>query len=223
MTARHAFQFPSYTTAERVVDGIIHVSGILGGVVGAAVILVLVLPRASAAEGLSVAVYCAGLVAMLTFSGLYNLARPGAAKRVLRRLDHAAIYVMIAATYTPFAGVKIGGAWGWGLLAAVWAAAVVGVVLALLGERRGERVSLVLYLLMGWSILAALRPLLDSVTAAVAWLLLGGGAIYTLGVAFHLWRGLRFHNAIWHACVLLAAACHYAAVFAAMTGSAASA
>jgi hemolysin III len=165
----------------------------------------------------SLGLYAVGLLAMLICLAFYNLAlydmiplssRTG----VLRRLDHAAIFVMIAGTYSPFALVAIGGRWGLGLFAFVWFVATCGVVLKLLSPDRLERLSIGLYLLLGWSVLAALDPLFGAVSLPGIVLLAAGGVLYTVGVAFPLWQRLPYHTAIWHALVLAAAACHYAAV-----------
>jgi hemolysin III len=176
-----------------------------------AVLLALAFPAATAGTLASLLLYSAGLLAMLSFSALYNLTVTPRRKEILRRLDHSAIYLMIAGTYTPFA-LKIGGMQGIVLLSVLWGVAALGIALKLLRPRRGDGLSLVLYLAMGWSMLFALRPLIDAVTASVLVLLMAGGIVYTLGVVFHLWQRLRFNNAIWHLCVLAGAACHYAAV-----------
>jgi len=208
--------FPDFDPAERAADAVIHGVGVGAAAVGSAVLLAVGLPGAGAATMVSLPLYVAGLLAMLTFSALYNLARRPERKERLRRFDHAAIFVMIAGSYTPFALVKIGGGWGAGLLAWVWALALVGVVLKLARPRRAERLSIALYLVMGWSVVVAVVPLAEAVAPPVFALLLAGGVIYTAGVGLHLWRRLRFHNALWHLCVLVAAGCHYAAVFGAV-------
>jgi hemolysin III len=156
--------------------------------------------------------YAAGLMAMLACSALYNLTAAGPLKRLFRRFDHAAIFAAIAGTYTPFALVAIGGAWGAGLLAFVWTVASAGIAVELLGLRRPNWLMTAAYLLLGWTILAALGPLSAAVSPAGLTLLATGGVLYSVGVAFHLWRSLPFQNAIWHGFVLAAAACHYAAV-----------
>ena len=150
---------------------------------------------------------------MFTLSALYNFARNPARKFVLRQLDQSAIFVMIAGTYTPFAVLKIGGTAGTALMIFVWALALIGLVLKVARPGRADGLSLVLYLAMGWSVIFALEPLFRSVAVPVFVLLVVGGVIYTVGVVFHLWSNLRFHNAIWHGCVLVGAACHYVAVF----------
>ncbi len=201
-----------YRRAERLADNIVHVVGLASGVIACVVLAVLALPSAGLRMFVSVSLYAGGMMAMLWCSALYNMLRDGAWKRVLRRLDHAAIFVMIAGTYTPFALEVIGGTWGIGLLAFVWTVAAAGVAMKLLLPHRFERLSIVLYLLLGWCILVALEPLLAGISVAGLVLLIVGGALYSLGVVFHLWSRLPYQNAIWHAFVLAAAACHYAAI-----------
>jgi len=119
---------------------------------------------------------------------------------------------MIAGSYTPFLLVRIGGGWGWGMLAFVWPVAILGVCVALAAPRRFERAQLAGYLLLGWSIVVARGPLSDHLAPAAIQLLIAGGLFYTLGVPVYLLRRLGYHNAIWHALVLIGAGCHYAAV-----------
>ncbi|MFC7475394.1 hemolysin III family protein [Dankookia sp. GCM10030260] len=172
---------------------------------------------------LALGLYAAGLLTMLVCSAAYNMAAAGRWKAFLQRLDHAAIFLMIAGTYTPVALLGIGGGWGWGLFAAVWAGALGGAALKLLAPARIERAAILLYLTLGWVGLVAVEPLLR----ALAWpdlaLLLAGGLFYSLGVRLHLAEWLRFHTALWHGCVLAGAACHYAVVLRlAMAGTAGS-
>jgi hemolysin III len=130
----------------------------------------------------------------------------------LRRLDHAAIYVLIAATYTPFALSLASHHSSVALLLLVWIGAAAGVVLKLAYPRRYEAAGTILYLALGWCFLAGAEEFFVVLTDAARALLLCGGALYTGGVAIHHWRSLRFHNALWHSIVLVAAACHYVAV-----------
>ena len=131
---------------------------------------------------------------------------------MFRRLDHAAIFVMIAGTYAPFALVAIRGCFGAALLIFVCAVALSGVMLKLLCPQRFERSSLPVYLLLGWTGMAAIHSLLATMPVVCLVLLGLGGALYSLGIVFHLWVRLRYHNAIWHGFVLSGAACHFAAV-----------
>lgn len=197
---------------EAIADACVHVFGVAAGTVAFAVLVAVAAERGDARLIISVLLYGFGLLAMLACSALYNMAREGGRKAVLRRLDHAAIFVMIAGSYTPFALVAIGGPWGWGLLAVVWTAGAAGVLLKLAWPRRLEGLSVVLYLLLGWVIVVALGPLLAAVPLPAVVLLGAGGVLYSVGVVFHLWERLPYNKAIWHALVLAAAGCHYAAI-----------
>jgi hemolysin III len=204
--------FPEYTPGERVADGVIHLVGVVASLAAAATLITIAILYLPPLSTLGIAVYCTGLVAVFAFSAGYHLVgRPGL-KAVLRRFDHAAIYVKIAATYTPFAMVKMGGAAGFGLLGAVWAVGLIGVAAKLFWPSQLVRTSYVLYLAQGWACVAALGPLTAALPARALVLLVLGGALYTVGVAFHLWRSLPYHNAIWHGFVLAGSACHFAAV-----------
>ncbi|MBW8270066.1 PAQR family membrane homeostasis protein TrhA [Caldovatus aquaticus] len=199
-----------YSRGERAADALVHALGIAGALAACGLL------AAARPVGLRAAValgfYAAGLLAMLGCSALYNLAADGARKARLRRLDHAAIFAMIAGTYTPVALLAIGGAWGWGLLGAVWAGAAGGVAVKLLAPARFERASIAAYLVLGWAGVVALGPLLSALPPPDLALLVAGGLLYSLGVLVHLATRLPYHNALWHALVLAAAACHYAVI-----------
>lgn len=153
---------------------------------------------------------------MLWSSALYHLTRQPERKELLRRIDHAVIFVMIAGTYSPFVLVKVGGAWGFGLFAFVWAVALFGVLLKLRYPRKWEPAALAAYLGLGWVCVVAIGPLVDALSVPVLVLLGAGGLIYSLGVLFYVQKRLRYRIAIWHAMVLAAAGCHYAAVMTAI-------
>jgi hemolysin III len=188
----------------------VHIVGLTLGLAGCAGLAAAVLLRPDAGPRLTLAV---GLMAMLVGSALYNLtdAAAPARKRLFRRLDHAAIFLMIAGTYTPFTLVAIGGAWGAGLLAFVWAVAAAGIAAELLSLRRHDGLAVAMYLLLGWSILPALVSVPAALSPSGVALLAAGGVLYSVGAGFHLWRSLPFQNPIWHGFVL-AAAYHYTAV-----------
>jgi hemolysin III len=219
---------PQPSRAEYAADAAVHVVGLAAAAV-ACLGLVLAMPGGETGIGAGVAagtgasaggrrlplalgLYAAGLLLMLGCSMLYNLAGAGRWKPLLQRLDHAAIFVMIAGTYTPVTLLGIGGGWGWGLFAAVWTGALCGAALKLLAPARIERAAILLYLLLGWIGLVAIGPLLRALSWPDMLLLLLGGLLYSLGVRLHLANGLRFHNALWHVCVLGGAACHYVVV-----------
>jgi len=203
--------FRDYDRAEITLDAVVHGIGLVLGIAGTAILIAFTL-RSPAVGDLPVAiVYATGLLAMLGFSAAYNLWPVSRIKWVLRRFDHSAIYLLIAATYTPFIAQMKNSLLATTLLAGVWTVAAVGIVLKLTLPGRFDRLSIVLYLALGWSgvmmydVIAALPP-------STLWLLGAGGALYTTGVIFHFWESLRFQNAIWHVFVVLAAACHYTAV-----------
>jgi hemolysin III len=198
-----------YTRAEHAADAAIHVAGVIFAINGGAWLLFHV-TRLSAVA--SVSVYCASLFAMLTASAIYNLAPHGHAKDWLRRFDHAAIFIMIAATYTPFAVNRLTPASGGAILGFVWFAATVGVTLKMLYPRRFEAASLALYLGMGWAVVSVIKPLSNTIAAADFWLLMAGGVIYSAGVIFYVMERIPYHKAIWHGLVLIAAILHFTAI-----------
>jgi len=150
---------------------------------------------------------------MFGISAAYNLSVAFRYKGLLRRLDRAGIFVMIAGSYSPFVLVTIGGWLGTAVFLAVWCLAAVGLYSALCHPRRGEGLALALYLGMGWSLLTFIGRLADSVSTATLALLIAGGVLFTAGTGFYLAGKLPFHNAIWHAFVLAAAGCHYVAIY----------
>jgi hemolysin III len=149
---------------------------------------------------------------MLLASSAYQFSRQGPAKEFLRRIDHAAIFPMIAATHTPFAANRLGHGTGVALLAAIWLCATAGVVLKLMFPRRFERLSVVFYLAMGWMIVGVAKPLLAALARVDLWLLVAGGLVYSAGVGLFLAERLPFHKPVWHAFVLVAIALQFAAI-----------
>jgi len=201
-----------YRPGELAADRIIHLMGTLAGVVGSAILVGIAAVVADRPTFSASLVYSVCLLTMLGCSAAYNLASNASRREFLRKLDHAAIFLMIAGTYTPFTTCRLNGIWAIGMTAAVWTGAVTGAVMKLIYPRRVERGSIVAYLALGWTILVGMRPMLGSVDVRTAVLIGIGGVLYSIGVGFHLWRALPFHNAIWHSFVLVAASCHYAAI-----------
>jgi hemolysin III len=202
----------NYDRAELIADGVVHGIGVFCGLVAATVLIVLTAIYATRFEVAVVSVYVTGLLAMLVLSATYNLWPISRAKWVLRRFDHSAIYVLIAATYTPVFAQLQDRIFALSLLAGVWSVAAVGIVLKLFFPGRFDRVSVGLYLAMGWSGVIAYDAGISSLPQLALWFIVAGGLLYSFGIIFHAWRRLRFQNAIWHAFVLLGAACHYTAV-----------
>ncbi len=207
---------PTDTKPERIADGIIHVLGVVLSLTAATAMLYQTIPTNVPRAIVSAAVYSFGLLATFGFSAAYNLTLTCRGHELLRRFDHSAIYVMIAGTFTPFALTRAASPEGYGLLALVWLTAGVGVGLKFICPRRFERLSLVLYLALGW--MSAVGLVAAGLPAEVLLLLLLGGGFYTMGVFFFLrWRR-RFQSAIWHCFVLTAAVCHFAAIQELMLG-----
>jgi hemolysin III len=203
--------FPSYTKLETLADACVHTASITFSIVATLILLVTAAGRLPAAGIAGLAVYCLGLISMFAASAAYNLVRGHNLKEVLRRLDHAAIFIMIAGSYTPFA-LLVGGSAGRSMLIAVWAIGAAGIAVKLRFPRRLDKLSVLLYLAQGWIVLLALDPVVASLPSQALWLLIAGGIVYTLGVPFHLMEWMRFHNVIWHIFVLGGAACQFAAI-----------
>lgn len=202
----------NYDRAELIADGIIHAIGLLAGTIAATVLVVLAAVYADAIDIVGVSIYVAGLLSMLMLSATYNLWPVSPAKWLLRRFDHSAIYLLIAATYTPFILELKDSVFGLALLVCVWCVAIVGIVLKLRYPGRFDRVAVGIYLAMGWSGMMLYDSVVKALPALVLGFIFAGGLLYSLGVIFHAWRRLRFQNAIWHGFVLAGAACHYTAV-----------
>ena len=205
---------PTYSKAERVSDAVVHVMGLMLVLMAVPVLIVLTaLYRGDAASVTGVSIYGAALIAMILCSALYNIGETsgwGTAREwLLRRLDHSAIYLKIAGTYTPFTLLS---GHGVALTAGVWAAAIAGIVLKVISPERFKFAALALYLGMGWAGVIAGGSMFAALPVSVMVLMAVGGSLYTLGVVFYLWRKLPFHYTIWHVFVLAASLVFYAAV-----------
>jgi hemolysin III len=157
-------------------------------------------------------------LAMFTTSVIYHWERSPERKQRLRKLDHSAIYLLIAGTYTPFTLVAMQGAWGWSLFGVVWTMAVLGIVAKTTVGFRYPRISTFVYLAMGWLIVVAIKPMRESLSASeIAWIA-AGGLLYTGGVPFYVWKSKRYTHAVWHLFVLGGVACHFVAVLSLVSG-----
>lgn len=194
------------------IDRGIHIAALAAAAAGCAVLIPVSALRLGPAGFTGVILYVFGLFAMLTCSALYNGFKTSRKKDILQRLDHSAIFLLIAGTYSAFLGSAIDDPSIALLLAAVWAIALVGLVGTLLVPKAMRRVSIGLYLALGWSILAAIGPVWDRSSLLVLMLILAGGVLYSAGVIFHVLERMRYQNAIWHGFVVAAASCHFAAV-----------
>jgi hemolysin III len=209
-------QFPSYSVAERAADAAVHAVGLPLGLVAALALV----GRATAFGALTTAVigiYAAALVGMLGASAAYQLCPPGPLKEWLRRLDRSMIFVMIAGTYTPISVLVLDGSGGLAICLLVWGLAAIGIFLTLCYPRRFERALLVLYLVMGWMLLALLRDCFVLLHGEVLALILGGGIVYMAGAVLQA-MPVKFNNPVWHLLILVAGSMHYAAISLQLTG-----
>ena len=205
----------SYSRAEYVSDAVVHAIGVTLAVAAIPVLIVLAaLFDPSAGKIAGAAIYGATMIAMLGCSAAYNILTHPEWAWLLARLDHSAIYLKIAGTWTPF--VLLSGQ-GFALMLALWGVAASGVALKIFDPYRFKALSLALYLGMGWVGVVAGAAVFAALPTATVALIVAGGLLYTAGVVFHLWRGLPFHNTIWHVFVLTATLCFYAAVVVAVT------
>ncbi len=203
---------PHYpSAAERAADRWVHVAGLAAGGVGGLTLLALSLGLGRLSQTAAIGVYAACLMAMFACSAAYNLASPRR-RPLLRRLDHAAIFLMIAGSYTPFTTQSLTGGWAIGMTATVWLLAGAGVAGKLFLPGLGRGFWVALYLALGWIAVVAVKPLLATVSLLALILLLAGGLVYSAGVIVYVRQSLPFRRAIWHGFVIAAAGMQYAAI-----------
>ena len=204
---------PAYTLGEEIAHAISHGVGALLAIAGLAVLMVAAATRGEGAwQVVPCAIYGAAMVLMFTMSTLYHSFTNPQVKRVFRVLDHEMIFLMIAGSYTPFVLITLRGALGWTLFGIVWGIAAAGLVFQGFFTGRFKKASTALYLLMGWIIVFALKPLLAGMPAAGVRWLVAGGLCYTLGAVVYLFKRVKYHHAVWHMLVLAGSACHYFAI-----------
>jgi hemolysin III len=203
---------PFYTPGEEITHAITHGLGLLLSIAGLAVLVVAASVRGDVWHLVGCAVFGVTLILLYAASTLYHSVRHPRAKRVLRHFDHAAVYLLIAGSYTPFTLVSLRGGWGWTLLALVWGLAILGITLQVTRPSGLRHASVPLYLVMGWLVVIAIEPLVRSLHSQGLVLLILGGLAYTLGLVFYAWRRLPYNHAVWHLFVLAGSACHFTCV-----------
>ncbi|MCJ8517375.1 hemolysin III [Pseudorhizobium tarimense] len=201
-----------YDFHEIVADGIVHGIGIVLALIGVTAMIFYATVWSSYGEIAAAWIYGLGLLLCLSISFTYNIWPISRTKWILRRFDHSAIFVLIAATYTPFLQRGAHDPLILFMLVAIWITAAGGIMLKCLFPGRCDRLAILLYLAMGWSGVVVAAPISQYLPPITVWLIVTGGIIYSLGVIFHVWEKLRFQNAIWHAFVVAASAVHYGAV-----------
>lgn len=200
------------STGEEIANSVTHGIGAVLGVVGLVLLLMTAIARGSALHITAVAVFGSTLILLYLASTLYHALTPPRAKRVFQILDHSAIYLLIAGTYTPFTLITLRGAWGWSPFAVIWSLAVFGVVFKSIWIDRHAALSTAVYVLMGWCAIVAIRPLLRGLPWDGFLWLLAGGVSYTAGVIFYASQR-RYAHSVWHLFVLGGSACHYWAIY----------
>jgi hemolysin III len=202
----------NYDRSELIADGIVHGIGLGAALVGVTALIFYATVWSSSGQLAAAWIYGAGLIVALSISFLYNLYPISRTKWLLRRLDHSAIFILIAATYTPFLQRGWDDPFLFALLIGIWTVAAAGIAIKCLLPGRFDRLAILLYLMMGWGGIIAARSLFAALSGTTLVLILVGGIIYTTGVIFHVWERLRFQNAIWHGFVVAGSAVHYSAV-----------
>ncbi len=203
---------PEYSVAEEIANSVTHGVGMLLSISGLAVMVSFASVNGTIWHVTACSVFGATLIISYAASTLYHGIPQPAAKRVLKVIDHVAIYLLIAGTYTPFTLISLRGPWGWSLFGTIWGLALLGVVLkiTMLGKIKG--ISTAIYLAMGWIVVVAFKPMLAAVETGGLLVLLAGGLAYSAGVIFYAWDRLPYNHAIWHLFVLAGSACHFFAI-----------
>lgn len=197
---------------EEVANSITHGVGLALSVIGLGVLIVLACLYGSALHIASCSVYGATLVILYTASTLYHSFRSPRIKHIFKIIDHCAIYLLIAGTYTPFTLVMLRGGWGWSLFGIIWMLTFVGIIFKLFFVNKFQIISTIIYVLMGWLAIVAIKPMLQMIpTGCILWLV-AGGLFYTIGVLFFAWHKIPYNHAIWHVFVVAGSVCHFFAV-----------
>jgi hemolysin III len=205
---------------DEIANSLTHGFGLLLSLAGLPAIVGLAYKQGGTLRVIACTVFAASLVVLYASSTLYHAFRTPALKRVFHICDHSAIYLLIAGTYTPFTLISLHGPWGWSLFGVIWGMGILGVIATAIALDIFQYIAPAVFVIMGWLVLIAAKPLLASVsTGGILWLLAGGIA-YTSGLIFFGWERLQYHHAIWHCFVLMGSICHFKAVVVAVAGKA---
>jgi len=204
--------FPDESRRVEFANSLTHGLGTVLAMAALVIMVVLAAMKGTARHVVGVSIFGACLVLLYATSTVYHALRDPRVKSLFHILDHAAIFLLIAGTYTPYCLATLRGTWGWSLFGVVWGLALVGVTLKAIFGPRLRWLSTLVYIAMGWIVLVALKPLAVSLPAGGLVTLFGGGVFYTAGVVFYAWKRLLYHHAIWHLFVILGSACHVVSV-----------
>lgn len=201
-----------YSLAEEIASSATHGLGVALSITALIILTILAARSGDIWRVVSFSIYGSTLIMMYVSSVLYHSFQDPGIKRVFRYLDHSSIYLLIAGTYTPFTLINLRGTWGWTLFGLIWGLAACGLLMTVLGVGRSRVLASLVYIGMGWLVVVAIKPLLETVPpGGIAWLV-AGGLFYTLGVVFYVWKKLPFNHAIWHLFVLGGSVCHFFAI-----------
>ncbi len=203
----------SYCKREELANALTHGLGAVLSLAGLVLLVVYASLYGNAWHVTACSIFGASMVLLYTFSTLYHSPFAEPTKSLLRKIDHAAIFVLIAGSYTPFVLLPLRGPWGWSLFGIIWGLAIPGVILKFWFTGRFKKLSTALFLGMGWLIVIAARPMLREVPTGALVLLAAGGLSYSVGAIFYMWRRLPYNHALWHLFVLGGTTCHFFAVF----------
>ncbi|WP_333608234.1 PAQR family membrane homeostasis protein TrhA [Arsukibacterium sp.] len=202
-----------YTAFEEQLHALTHGIGALLSIVALLLMLKLSISHADNWHIFSSIIYGSSLILLYSSSALYHSIHQPRIKYRLRQLDHAAIFILIAGTYTPFTLISLRNDWGLYLFGLIWLIAIIGVLLELVTGLKYKKISLALYLGLGWIVVVAIKPMLANVNSTAMWLLLAGGLSYSGGVLFYTWKSLYLHHVIWHLFVLGGSVLHFLAIY----------
>ena len=205
-------KYRDYSAGELIADGFVHATALVAGVIAFSVLFQQVAARGRLSDGVAMAIYAAGFFLLFGFSCAYNMAPRSRVKCLLRRFDHASIYLMIGGTYTALLSQIAVSLWAVALASVVWTGALAGASIKLFLPGRFDRAAVGICYALGWSALVAIKPLVSALPVDTLALVFAGGALYSLGLMFFFWQSLKFQNVIWHSCVAAAAACQFVGV-----------
>ncbi|MDR1684419.1 MAG: hemolysin III family protein [Elusimicrobiota bacterium] len=206
------FTGKAYTEKEEMLHTLTHWIGTLIVCLGSGCLITLASLSADALKIVSISIYCASMIVLYIASTLYHYAKNAGAKKKLKVFDHSSIYLLIAGTYTPFLLINIQGVLGWAMFVVLWTMALFGVMSEIIFPGRFKKASLIVYIVMGWMVVFAIKPFMETLTLTALIFLLIGGLLYTAGVYFYVRKDKEYYHGVWHIFVLLATIMHYFAV-----------
>ncbi|MCL2244048.1 MAG: hemolysin III family protein [Treponema sp.] len=209
---------PLYSAGEEITNSILHGLGTLGATAGLVLLGfkttgIFTGNREESIDIIAAFLFTITMIGMFLISTLYHSIQHQGAKRILRRMDHAMIFIFIAGTYTPFCLTGLQGAWGWSLFAFEWILAITGITLNIFGFKALKKIEIAAYVLMGWAIVAGFIPLMRSVPFHSIFLLIAGGIAYTMGIIWYRKKDVKYTHAVWHSFVIIGAVLHWFAVW----------